>query len=167
MNLKGKIKMTIDTRGIEINELQFINQVGKYLLKITKWEKDGFDANGNDRFKIFFEGVVAGTKEPKYLHSERFSVAQNMLWKIKQLEVALQSPEVYHLDSWVGRWVIANVAEETYTKNDGSQGKSYKVKSWEYSKINDKLDPIPEAKQDKNNDTNVAEVDVSDDECPF
>ena len=167
--------MIISTVGVELNENIFLNKVGKFLFKIEKFEEDGFTNGGDARFKLHFKGVEVGTKEPVYLHSEQFNIGQKSLWKIKQLEVALKSPEIYDVNSWVGRYVIANVKQESYAKNDGTQGVSYKASSWEYSSHNDKLPPIAEAKQDESNDftepskpTNkVPEVDMDEDEIPF
>ena len=156
--------MVINTKGVEVSENIYVNKAGKFLFKIEKWEIDGMDSGGNDAFKIFFKGVEANTKEPMYLHSERFTTGQNALWKVKQLEIALKSPEVYELDSWIGRYVFANIVQENYTRKDGSSAISHKVKSWEYSTANDKLAPIPEARENSN-DGPV--IDIDEDEIPF
>ena len=118
---------------------------------------------------MHFKGVEVGSKEPTYIHSETFNIGQSSLWRIKQLEVALKAPEIYDINDFVKRYVIANIKQETYKKNDGSVGTSYKVKSWEYSSFNDKLDPIPEAKQNENNGTNESSQaeDISEDQIPF
>lgn len=142
--------MIIDTRNVELNENIFLNKIGMFLFKIEKFEEDGFTNAGDARFKLHFKGVEVGTKEPVYLHSEQFNIGQKSLWKIKQLEVALKSPEIYDVNSWVGRYVIANIKQDTYIKQDGTQGVSYKAASWEYSTHNDKLPPIPEAIENKN-----------------
>ena len=163
--------MIINTRGIELSENVYVNKDGKFLFKIEKFEEDGFTNNGDARFKLHFKGVEAGTKEPIYLHSEQFNIGQTSLWRIKQVEVALKAPEVYDINDFVGRYVIANIKSESYTKKDGTAGTAYKVKSWEYSSFNDKLPPIPEAKSDENNG-NVESIqspiiDIDEDECPF
>lgn len=157
--------MIINTKGIEVSENVYLNKEGKFLLQITKFEMDGTTSAGDPRFKFTFKGVEVGTKEPVYLHSEQFSAGANALWRVKQLEVAIKAPEVYDLNDFVGRYVISNVKQDTFTKKDGTVGTSYKVKSWEYSSFNDKLPPIPEAKEDKNDSVSV---DVDDSaEIPF
>ena len=81
----------------------------------------------------------------------------------------------YDINDFVGRYIIANIKQENYTKKDGTAGTSYKVKSWEYSTLNDKMTPIPEAKQDEDNGVNesikpsskIPEIDIDEDEIPF
>ena len=157
--------MIINTKGIELNENVYINKECKCLFKIEKFEEDGFTNAGDIRFKLMFKGVEVGTKEPVYIHSETFNVGQSSLWRIKQLEVALKAPEIYDINSFIGRYVIANIKQETYVK-DGEAKSAYKVKSWEYSQHNDKLPPIPEAKQNESDGAAVVE-DITEDTIPF
>lgn len=163
--------MIINTKGIELSENVYVNKEGKFLFKIEKFEEDGFTNNGDARFKLHFKGVEAGTKEPVYLHSEQFNIGQASLWRIKQVEVALKAPEVYDINDFVGRYIIANIKSESYTKKDGTAGTAYKVKSWEYSSFNDKLPPILEAKSDTNNGANESiqtpTIEIDEDEIPF
>ena len=162
--------MIINTKGIELNENVYVNKEGKFLFRIEKFEEDGFTNAGDARFKLHFKGVEAGTKEPIFMHSEQFNIGQTSLWRIKQVEVALKAPEVYDINDFVGRYIIANIKSESYTKKDGTAGTAYKVKSWEYSTFNDKMLPIPEAKSDENNGVNESmqvEVMIDDDICPF
>ena len=161
--------MIIDTRNVELNENVYVNKDGKFLFKIEKFEEDGFTNAGDARFKLHFKGVEAGTKEPIFIHSEQFNIGQTSLWRIKQVEVALKAPEIYDINDFVKRYVVANIKQENFTKKDGTSGVSYKVKSWEYSKHNDALPPIPEAKQDENNgiDGTVQTEDIDDSEIPF
>ena len=161
--------MIINTKGVELNESVYVNKEGKFLFRIEKFEEDGFTNAGDAKFKLHFKGVEVGTKEPVYIHSETFNIGQSSLWRIKQLEVALKAPEIYDINDFVKRYVIANIKQETYKKNDGSIGTSYKVKSWEYSDLNDKMLPIPEAKPNSNNGTNepLQADDISEDQIPF
>jgi len=163
--------MVISTVGIELSENIWLNKAGKFTFKVEKFEDDGFTNAGDQQFKLMFKGVEAGTQEPIFMHTERFSIGQKALWRIKQLEVALKAPETYEVEDFIGRYVIANVVSENYTKNDGTQGTAFKVKSWEYHTANDKLPPIPEAKQDANNDTaldtEVPTIEIDDSEIPF
>lgn len=167
--------MIINTKGVELYENTYVNKEGIFLFRIEKFEEDGFTNAGDARFKLHFKGVEVGTKEPIYLYSEQFNIGQKSLWKIKQLEVALKSPEIYDVNSWVGSYVFANIKQDTHIKQDGTQGVSYKVASWKYSTHNDKLLPIPEAKQDEDNGVNesikssskIPEIDIDEDEIPF
>lgn len=160
--------MIISTKGVELNENVYVNKEGKFLFKIEKFEEDGFTNNGDARFKLHFKGVEAGTKEPIYLHSEQFNIGQTSLWRIKQVEVALKAPEIYDINNFVGRYIIANIKQENFTKKDGTPGIGYKVKSWEYSKHNDSLPPIPEAKSDENNGINESvQAEDVEDTIPF
>lgn len=160
----------INTKGVELSENLYIDKEGKFLFKIEKFEEDGFSNSGDPRFKLMFKGVEVGTKEPVYSHSKQFFAAGKALFKIKQVEVALKAPECYDINDFIGRYIIANIKKETYIKQDGSQGTSYKVKSWEYSQHNDKLDAIPEAKEEINTVVpvpQVPEVDIDLSEIPF
>lgn len=161
--------MIINTKGVELNENVFLNKIGKFLFRIEKFEEDGFTNAGDARFKLHFKGVEVGTKEPVYLHNEQFNIGQSSLWRIKQLEVALKAPEIYDINDFVKRYVIANIKQENFTKKDGTPGIGYKVKSWEYSDLNDKMLPIPEAKQDEDNGINgtAQTEDIDDSEIPF
>lgn len=167
--------MIINTKGVELNENVFVNKEGKFLFRIEKFEEDGFTNAGDAKFKLHFKGVEVGTKEPVYLHNEQFNVGKSSLWRIKQVEVALKAPEIYDINDFVKRYVIANIKQENFTKKDGAPGIGYKVKSWEYSELNDKMLPIPEAKQNEDNGINgsvkqkskIPEVDIDEDEIPF
>ena len=167
--------MIISTVGIELNENVFVNKEGKFLFRIEKFEEDGFTNAGDAKFKLHFKGVEVGTKEPTFVHSETFNIGQSSLWRIKQLEVALNAPEIYDINDFVKRYVVANIKQENFTKKDGTPGIGYKVKSWEYSKHNDSLSPIPEAKQDEDNGidesikqkSKIHEIDIDEDEIPF
>lgn len=162
--------MIINTKGVELSENKYLDKAGKFLFKIDKFEEDGYTNAGDAKFKLQFKGVEVGTKEPVYLHTERFSVGQASLWKIKTVEVALKAPEIYDINDFVGRYIIANIVSEQYIKNDSTQATSFKAKSFEYSPLNDKLPPIPEAKEEQNDGPGEFEVvieDVNEDELPF
>lgn len=139
--------MIINTKGVELNEAKYLDKEGKFLFKLEKWEEDGFTQEGAAKFKVFFKGVEVGQKAPIYLHSEMFNLQQNSLWRIKQLEVALKAPEVYDIDDLMGRYVFVDIKSREYTKNNGETGKAYNVTGWEYSDLNDKLEPIKEASE--------------------
>ena len=162
--------MIINTKGVELNENVYVNKEGKFLFKIEKFEEDGFTNAGDARFKLHFKGVEAGTKEPIFMHNEQFNIGQTSLWRIKQVEVALKAPEIYDINDFVGRYIIANIKSESYTKKDGAAGTAYKVKSWEYSTFNNKMLPIPEAKSDEKNSVSEnmqVKVMIDDDICLF
>ena len=99
--------MIIDTRNVELSENNFLNKEGNFLFRIEKFEEDGFTNNGDHRFKLHFKGIEVGIKEPVYIHSEQFNIGAKSLWRIKQLEVALKAPEIYDINNFIGRYVIA------------------------------------------------------------
>lgn len=115
--------MRINTRGVELTAPgEWITEAGEYTFKITDWKQDGYTPNGDEKFKIFFK-TGDGLQ-----HSELFSTAQNMLWKIKRLEVALGAPEEYELDDLIGHYVTAIVGTRSHN------GKQYaEIKEWKES----------------------------------
>lgn len=121
--------MRINTTGVELTEPKnYINTAGEFILKITGWDSDGFTPEGREKFKISF---IAHTGE---LHTERFSLNDNMLWKIKRLEVAIGAPEIYEIDDFVGRYVKAEF------KTRVREGKTYAdVKEWKEADQNKKV----------------------------
>jgi hypothetical protein len=146
--------MRIDTRGVKLTPpADWIKEKGEYTFKITKREQDGYTPDGHEKFKFYFQ-----TADNK-LHSERFSEAPNMLWKIKRLAIAMEAPEVFDPDEFVGRYVIGHIGSREYNGNT-----IYEAKEWEYAKQNDKLDPIPSADADV---AEMPEIDIDDDEIPF
>ena len=160
----------VNLKGVEINEAKWINKVGNFLLKIEKIEEDGMTQEGAIKFKVHFKGMEVGDKDNIYLHTERFNLQQNSLWRIKLLATALKAPESYDFDDIVGRYVLVTIKARNYTKNDGTQGTAYEVDTWAYSKQNDKLPPIPEDKSDENNggvESVEEEIEILDDVIPF
>jgi hypothetical protein len=158
--------IVVNTKGVELNEAKFIDKEGKFLFKIEKIEEDGVTQEGALKFKMSYKGVEVGKKEPVYMHSETFNLQQNSLWRIKQLEVALKAPEIYDLDSFVGRYVIADVKARSYVK-DGASKTAYNVKEWEYSTLNDKMPPIAEAVENTNDVDAAPVIEIDQDEIPF
>ena len=167
--------LIINTRGVELKETVYIEKEGVYTLKITKFEDDGFTRDlGDQKFNLHFIGKSALTPEVVYEHKESFNIGAKSLWRIKQLEVALNAPECYDIESFIGRYVTATIVKREYKKNDGTTGTAYNVKTWEYSKLNDSLAPIPEAKELEDSfdspipiQRNIPEIDISDEEVPF
>ena len=167
--------LIINTRGVELKETVYIEKEGVYTLKITKFEDDGFTRDsGDQKFNLHFIGKSTLTPEVVYEHKESFNIGAKSLWKIKQLEVALNAPECYDIESFINRYVTATIVKREYTKNDGTIGTAYNVKTWEYSKLNDALPPIPEAKEPKDSFDSpmptqraIPEVDIDLDTIPF
>ncbi len=161
----------IDTRNVEVNETTYINKIGTFLFRIERFEEDGYTQNGDAKFNLYFKGVEQGTKTPVYLHREMFSVGTKSLWKIKLLERGLDAPEVYDINDFVGRYVLATIISESYTKKDGTAGTGYKVNQWGYSSLNDSKDAIPTATVEQNTGTTqpmeVVVEGVDEDSIPF
>jgi len=143
--------MVVNTRGVEVKDTNYITEAGHYVFKIDKFEEDGYN-----KFKLIFIGnkmlVVDGKatlSDEIYTHTENYSLEDNMLWKIKRLEIALNAPEVYDVNNFIGRFVRADVTMKAgYT--DPSKFYS-NVSKWVYSKQNDALPPIPEAQEEQSN----------------
>ena len=168
--------LIINTRGVELNEVVYIDKEGQYTFKITKFEDDGFTRDsGDQKFKLHFVGKAVGTTEPMYNHTEMFNIGAKSLWRIKQLEVALKAPECYDIESFINRYVTATIVKREYTKNDGTTGTAYNVKTWEYSKLNDTLAPIPEAKEPEEDSfaspiptqRDIPTIEIDEDSIPF
>jgi hypothetical protein len=160
----------VNTKGVEVNEAIYINKTGNFLLKIEKIEEDGMTQEGAVKFKVHFKGMEVGNKDIIYLHTERFNLQQNSLWRIKQLEIAMKAPESYDMDDFIGRYVLVTIKARNYNKNDGTQGTAYEVSTWAYAKQNDKLPPIPEDESDTNDGgAELVEeaIEILDSECPF
>ena len=158
--------MIINTSKVELPNR--IEKAGQYIFKIEKFEEDGFTQNGDPKFKFEFKGVQSGTQEPMYTHTEMFNIGENSLWRIKELEIALKAPSIYEVQDFVGRYVNVVIEPRTYVKN-GQTKTAYGVKSWSYNKKNDTLTPIPEAKQDANDDTaeSIPTIEIDDSVIPF
>ena len=167
--------LIINTRGVELKETVYIEKEGVYTLKITKFEDDGFKRDlGDQKFNLHFIGKSALTPEVVYEHKESFNIGAKSLWRIKQLEVALNAPECYDIESFIGRYVTATIVKREYKKNDGTTGTAYNVKTWEYSKLNDTLAPIPEAKEPEDSfdspipiQRNILEIEIDESEILF
>ena len=63
----------------------------------------------------------------------------NLYGELNSWKVALKAPEIYDINNFIGRYVIATSKKEEYTKNDGTAGVVYRIKSWTYSDLNDKM----------------------------
>lgn len=137
--------MRINTRGVELTPpAEWIKEPGEYTFKITEWKQDGYTQNGDEKFKIFFK-TGEGAQ-----HSELFSTAANMLWKIKRLEVALGAPEEYDLDDLVGHYVTAIVGTRTHNGNQYAEVKEWRESASEKAAIEKGLiKPIKEAKSEE------------------
>lgn len=167
--------LIINTRGVELKETVYIEKEGVYTLKITKFEDDGFTRDsGDQKFNFHFIGKSTLTPEVVYEHKESFNIGAKSLWRIKQLEVALNAPECYDIENFVGRYVTATIVKREYKKNDGTNGTAYNVKTWEYSKLNDALPPIPEAKEPEDSfdspipsQRDIPTIDIDQDSIPF
>lgn len=159
--------MVINTKGVEINDTQYIKKDGIFLLKIEEFVEDGYSNEGNPKFKLLFKGMeIIDNKmqSTTYAHTEFYSTDAKMLWKIKQLELGLKAPEIYDINNFIGRYAIAIVKMEEYNGKTNAR-----VKEWQYSPQNDKMPPIPEATQEQSSSDvqSEPEIDISEDEIPF
>lgn len=132
-----------------VEETQWIKTVGQHIVKVIGVTQ-GKTSNNNDVEKVTFQN--ANKEQIK----DEFVVTDNSLWKMKAFTKALKLGDVVNTDQWVGKFVVITTGEETYPKNDGSEGKKIVVKFYEpyEHKKQQAPDPLPE-------------FDVNDDELPF
>ena len=110
----------------------------KYTLKLISIEADGYDSEGEERYKMNFK-----TADGKMI-SDGFNVSPSakLTWKLKRIAIAMKAPDKLNLQYLIDRYIVATVGGYT-TKT----GKDYaQIENFEYSAHNDKLGPIPEAK---------------------
>ena len=160
--------MVFNTKGVEANKIEMVTKAGNYLFKIVDIIEDGYDANGNPKAKVKFEGkeIVDGKlKDEIQVMFEWYEATEKMAWKLAILRDALKSPEVFDMNDWLNRYVVAVVEMNTYNGKTNPR-----FKKLQYSKLNDNLPPIPEAKQGNNEPEVVVEMPdlgLLDDEIPF
>jgi hypothetical protein len=113
------------------NPNEFIKDAGKYILKISYIEEDGYDKNGDQRIKFGFKSSDGKN------HSESFSYEGEYAWRFKRFTDAMKAPESFDITNLVGRYIVADmiINQKGYAN----------VKQFEYAVQNDKLDPIKEA----------------------
>lgn len=136
--------MQINSTNYKQNETKYITEAGNYLLKIVKWEQDGYSQNGELKIKvlmsakkIFDDGKLS---DDNYTTTYFMYDGEKAGFTIAMLRDALKSPKIFDLDSWIDRFVIGRVDMEV-----ANDGKSYaRIKGFEYSKFNDKLPPFQE-----------------------
>ena len=130
--------IVVNTKGIEINPpADWIKAAGTYTLKITEVKPDGYNADGFQKIKMFFKSS-AGEQ-----HSEMIVLSPAALWKLKQIEIAIGAPEVYDLNNFVGRYVIADIKGRIHKDKE-----YFDIKTFSPCPLNDKLPKIPELIED-------------------
>ena len=99
--------------------------------------------------KLTFEGkkILPDGKLSDELYSmlDWLQTSENLIWKVARLRDAIKSPEVFDLNDWMGRYVVATVEMNTYNEKTNPQ-----FKNLSYSSFNDKMPPIPSAKEESN-----------------
>lgn len=125
--------MIVNMTGVSTeNPNEFIKEAGKFALKVTFIEEDGYDKNGDQRIKFGFKSSDGKN------HSESFSYEGEYAWRFKRFTEAMKSPTAsFDINELVGRYVTADVT---------INAKGYaNVKEFSYHAQNDKLPPIKEA----------------------
>jgi hypothetical protein len=114
-----------------IRELDGSFEVNKYVLKIIAVDDSEYNSAGDRVLKVDFKT----SDEKRY--QESFPLGGKLLWKLKQLAIALKAPDEFDTVDLVGRYVVATIGGREYN------GKEYnKLISWDYSVLNDKLPPF-------------------------
>lgn len=111
-----------------VEEAQFINEVGEYTVKVISVTA------GQTENKNPVEKVVFKDKDGLQI-SDEFVCTEKALWKMKVFAKALKLPTVTDTDDWVGRYVKIHVGTETYTKADNSKGSKLVIKKYEESPL--------------------------------
>ena len=131
-----------------VEETQWIRTVGQHIVKVVSVAQSK-TSNDNIVEKVTFQNAN------KERISDEFVVTENSLWKMKVFTKALKLGDVVNTDQWVGKFVVITTAEESYKKNDGSDGKKIVIKFYEpYEHKKQAPEPLPE-------------IDINDDELPF
>ena len=168
--------LIINTRGVELSETAYIKEEGKYTLKVVKYEDKGFDQKtGDSQFALTFKGKRAG-EDKTYDYVEYFVRTKNRMFLLALLRDGFKAPEIYDPESLVGRYIIANIKKNEYPK-DGEIKVNFKADpyQWEYSKLNDNLAPIPEAKDTEEDSLDspipiqrdIPTIDIDEESIPF
>lgn len=165
--------MKINSTRYEQNETKYITEAGNYLMKLVRWEQDGYSQNGEMKIKVLMNAKKinddGSLSDENYTNNYFMYDGEKAGFTIAMLRDALKSPDVFDLNDWIERFVNAKVEMEL-----GNDGKSYaRIKGFEYSKFNDKLPPIQEAKEEHSEprsqsiSQNNQSVDIPEDEIPF
>jgi hypothetical protein len=121
-------------------------EVKKYVLKVVAIDDSEYSSTGDQLLKVDFK-----TGDNKS-YQERFSLAENLLWKLKQFVVAMKAPDELDINDLIGRYVVATIGGREYN------GKDYNnLLEWGYSELNDKLPQLPSCDG----------IDITDEEIPF
>jgi hypothetical protein len=121
-------------------------EVKKYVLKVVAIDDSEYSNTGDQLLKVDFK-----TGDNKS-YQERFSLAENLLWKLKQFVVAMNAPDELDINDLIGRYVVATIGGREYN------GKDYNnLLEWGYSELNDKLPPFPSYKDADLTDEELAE----------
>ena len=127
--------MIVNLKGVSSeNPNEYIKTAGTYTLKLISILEDGYDKNGDQRLKFTFKS------HDQKNHSESFSLTGEYTWRLKRFTEAMKAPEVFNIEDLVGRYVMADVI---LNKSGYAT-----VSEFKYAIQNDKLEPIPEAKDE-------------------
>ena len=163
--------MIIDMTNVEINEYNYIQDEGDYLLKVTKVTEDK-TRNYNDVIKVFMEDRNGD------IFIDDFVITDNAMWKLKLLTKALKMPNVVDTSLMVGRYVEAKLGKEPYDKNGETKYKLV-AKKYRESKLTNTLEESQQQngynnqsfQQDQHNQSKSngyqPEVSIDDDSIPF
>lgn len=147
-------------------QVEFITEAGTYRLKIVKHEVDGYTQEGNEKNKYTFEANKVVMKDGKPALSEQvytisgiYNFDERQEWVFMNLADAIKIQTAFDPADLIGYYVMADVKME---EHNGKMYAKLDPYSYKYSKMNDSLPPVPEAK--------VAEEAVvldDDEEMPF
>lgn len=112
-------------------------QTQKFTLKVESIAQE-WNKNGDECAKFVFKTSDGKT------YSETFPFNKDLLWKLKRFTIAMQAPSNLDLNDLVNRYVLVTLTGRLYNGKDYNE-----LVAWEYAPQNDKLAPIPEAKDEE------------------
>jgi hypothetical protein len=121
-------------------------EVKKYILKVVAIDDSEYSSTGDQILKVDFRTV------DNKIYQEKFSLGENLLWKLKRFIIAMNAPDDLNVNDLIGRYVIATIGGRDHN------GKEYNnLLEWGYSELNDKLPPFPSYKDADITDEELAE----------
>lgn len=129
----------------------YIAEEGTYRFKIVNHEVDGFSNEGNEKHKYTLEAnkVIVGKDGKPTLNEEIvlknaiYTEDEKQYWVFGNLMDALKIAYSFNEPDLVGYYFMADVKSRMYNEK-----KYFDIdpRSYKYSKMNDALPPVPEAK---------------------
>lgn len=154
-----------------VTETQFLNQAGEFTLKVVSVKQE-FTAYNNPVEKVTFQ-----TREGEQIGDE-FVVTDKALWKMKLFIKALKLAPVVDTDEWIGRYVVATVVKESFTRQDQTRGEKFVISKYAPPRITNSVETLNVVPVERTSapdvperapmpQSNLPQIDINEDEIPF